>query len=140
MGVGEDDGKAPCRYRGTSVADVLVVDDNEAVRSSLAEVLSSTGYTVATAEDGVVALALLQDMEVGLVLLDLKMPRIDGLTLLEMIVAPPPVVLLTAQPLSGFDHHSPKVLCSLQKPVDPGHLLDIVASAIGTADRRRRTP
>ncbi len=47
------------------LADIMVVDDEEPVRSSVAEILRSAGYSVVEAEDGQVALDLLESGSVG---------------------------------------------------------------------------
>jgi DNA-binding NtrC family response regulator len=62
---------------------VLVVDDEANARSALAELLEDEGYTTATASDGVEALEKLETFRPEVVLTDLKMPRMDGLALLE---------------------------------------------------------
>ena len=67
--------------------DVLVVDDDGAVRSTCAEILRRAGYTVAVADDGDVALRLLDEMVVAMVLLDLRMPLVDGLGFLRRLRA-----------------------------------------------------
>jgi two-component system response regulator MprA len=77
---------------------ILVVDDEEGVRDSLAGILSDFGYEVAVAGDAVEALVLLQDSPFGLVLTDLNMPGMDGLTLARRIKkhTSTPIVLITA--------------------------------------------
>src|SRR5579872_3621361 len=79
-----------------SSAQVLVVDDNEAIRTSVSELLRSAGYSVMEAADGQSALDLLTTTTVGVVLLDLKMPGGGGLAVLEGIDDPPPVILMSA--------------------------------------------
>jgi response regulator RpfG family c-di-GMP phosphodiesterase len=64
---------------------VLVVDDEETIREMLAEFLEMEGYIVDTAEDGMAALSAMEDAHFDLVLTDLKMPRMGGITLLEQI-------------------------------------------------------
>ncbi len=64
---------------------VLVVDDEESIRSSLKGILEDEGYRVSLALDGEDALALLQKEIPDLVLLDIWMPRLDGLETLEKI-------------------------------------------------------
>ncbi len=58
--------------------DVLVVDDDPGVRTTVAEILESEGYTVATAENGLEALRALETVSPELVLLDMQMPVLDG--------------------------------------------------------------
>ncbi|MGE5313965.1 MAG: response regulator [Acidobacteriota bacterium] len=64
---------------------VLVVDDEDALRSVLSTELLSEGYTVDTAADGDDAIAVLQQKSFDLVLLDIKMPRVDGFEVLRFI-------------------------------------------------------
>jgi DNA-binding response OmpR family regulator len=118
------------------VTDVLVVEDEPDVRSSVAEILRGAGYRVAEAADGGEALAVLSSEEVGAVLLDLRMPRMDGMTLLERVQDPPPVIIVSA--------HSPddgerarlgrKVVDVLKKPVHPDVLLDRLGRALERKD------
>lgn len=60
---------------------VLVIDDDEDARSSLAQALAQGGCAVRTAADGVTALALLDSFTPHCVLLDVQMPVLDGLAL-----------------------------------------------------------
>ncbi|MFO1392309.1 MAG: response regulator [Steroidobacteraceae bacterium] len=60
---------------------VLVVDDDRSIREMLAEYLSSSGYEVVLAEDGAAMRSELEQAAPDLVLLDLKLPREDGLSL-----------------------------------------------------------
>ena len=78
---------------------ILVVDDEPAVRFSLVELLSED-HQLREAEDGPTALAALAGEPADLVLTDLRMPGMDGLTLLERARAAHPetlFVLITAQ-------------------------------------------
>lgn len=64
---------------------ILIVDDDEALRESLALVLSAEDYEVLAAPDGEAALALLEKGPVDVVLCDLRMPGVDGLELLPQL-------------------------------------------------------
>lgn len=68
-----------------SPARLLVVDDEDVTRRSLAEILRLEGYKVETAEGGRAAIALLSKQAFDLVLLDLKMPDVDGLQVMRYI-------------------------------------------------------
>ena len=66
---------------------VLVVDDEESVRSMISVLLQKEGYQVSSAQDGQDALDLLGEQSFDLVLSDIRMPRMDGLGLLDRIRA-----------------------------------------------------
>ena len=68
-----------------SPARLLVVDDEDVTRRSLAEILRLEGYKVEMAEGGRAAIALLSKQAFDLVLLDLKMPDVDGLQVMRYI-------------------------------------------------------
>ncbi|KNX38351.1 response regulator transcription factor [Luteipulveratus halotolerans] len=75
---------------------VLVVDDNEVVRAGLGAVLTSIeSCEVVEAADGVDALAQLQQSQFDLALLDVRMPRKDGLAVLREFDGSVPIVMLT---------------------------------------------
>jgi len=80
---------------------VLVVDDDEGARSVLAEALGLWGYFVTTARDGLDALERMKSQLFDAALLDIRMPRMDGIELLREIrrldVAMP-VVMMTGDP------------------------------------------
>lgn len=64
---------------------ILVVDDEEANRELVKDVLSADGYSVYTAEDGVRGLEEYRKRSYDLVILDANMPKMDGFELLRMI-------------------------------------------------------
>jgi two-component system chemotaxis response regulator CheY len=79
---------------------ILVVDDSETIRQSVAGVLERAGYVVATARDGVEGLQHIQNAPPSMVLLDVNMPRMNGIELLESLDVRGsglPVVLLTTE-------------------------------------------
>src|SRR5512142_1903271 len=73
--------------QGETAATVLVVDDEPALRRSLARLLLSRGMQVTTADDGAVAIELLASQRVDVALIDLIMPHVGGLELLDHIKA-----------------------------------------------------
>lgn len=80
---------------------VLIVDDVPANRQLLEEYLADLGYDVREASDGIEALEAIDSEEPDLVLLDIDMPRLDGVTVCERLKSHPtrrliPVVILTA--------------------------------------------
>jgi len=62
---------------------ILLVDDEQNARSALRTLLTEEGYEVREATDGEEALALIGDFVPSVVLADVRMPRMDGLTLLR---------------------------------------------------------
>lgn len=78
---------------------VLVVDDEMLIRWSLRERLSAAGFDVLEAADGLDAIDFLESSSVDLVLVDLAMPRLDGMGVLAHVNATDPgcpVILMTA--------------------------------------------
>ncbi len=80
-------------------ATVLVVDDEPIVRDVLSRYLAKSGFAVELAEDGEEALARYESAQPDLVLLDLMLPRIDGLEVFTRIRsrATTPIIMLTAR-------------------------------------------
>lgn len=121
-----------------AVAKVLVAEDNPSLRETMSQILSSEGYAVEEAGDGETALEILGQSDLDVVLLDLTMPRMSGMELLEAIDAPPPMVIV----YSAFEHMSleelerrarSKVFRSLRKPVPPAELVSVVAEALSSS-------
>lgn len=83
-----------------SKGKILVVDDEEALRSVLSAELLAEGYTVDTAVDGENAVSILGEEDFDLVLLDIKMKRVDGFEVLRHVkkVRPETKVIM----LTGF--------------------------------------
>ena len=78
---------------------VLIVDDEPNLRKILAAQLSRDGYEVMLAEDGEQGLTMLRENHIDLIVTDLKMPKVDGMTLLrEALRESPdlPIVMITA--------------------------------------------
>jgi DNA-binding response OmpR family regulator len=77
---------------------ILLIDDDPAVRSSLARLLEADGHSVATAEDGATALRVLGRERVDLVITDVMMPELDGfefLTQMRRMEPRPPVIVIS---------------------------------------------
>lgn len=109
------------------VVDVLVVDDDASARSSFAEVLRSAGLSVGEAGDGIEGLAYLREVTARTIVLDVRMPNLDGPHFLDHLDDPPPVVLVTG---AFYDDdvmaRGAKVTWFLKKPVSPQELVTIV--------------
>ena len=115
---------------------VLVVDDDESVREMLTASLSGADYEVVTAADAATALATLRHTPCDLLMADLKMPGMDGLTLIrEARKQSPalPVVIVTGLPseASAIEAIDIGVSGYVTKPFVLSKLLAVVARALG---------
>lgn len=82
-----------------SSVSVLVVDDEQMMRSLLEKILVREGYKLHTVEDGLAALEYLKKHHVDLIISDIKMPRMDGFELLSAVKKEYPhigVIIMTA--------------------------------------------
>lgn len=79
---------------------ILVVDDEEALRTVLSSELAGVGYDIESAADGDEAISLVQAKKFDLVLLDIKMPKVDGFEVLKFIKKSYPSVRVIM--LTGF--------------------------------------
>ncbi|MBN1204531.1 MAG: sigma-54-dependent Fis family transcriptional regulator [Myxococcaceae bacterium] len=116
---------------------VLVVDDEESVRTFLAELLGNAGYQVRCASSGAQALEMLEGGSFDAVLLDVVMPEMSGLEVLRHYRSSggtAPVIVLSA--LAGADDavRAMKMGASdyLSKPFSNDELEDVLARALGT--------
>ena len=113
---------------GGAPARVLVVDDDRAIRESLERLLQLEGHQPETARDGAVALELARTRSFDLIVLDLMMPSIDGLTVCRVLRSEgdtTPIIMLTARTetsdrVAGLDAGADDYL---PKPFDPSELL-----------------
>ena len=112
---------------------VLLVDDNEDCRIIYGSTLRHAGYTVRTADDGLECLASAAADRPGLILLDIGMPRMDGMEALEQLKQNPrttgiPVIAVSAR--VGKDQHEAVLGAGftevLLKPITPAEILSSV--------------
>jgi len=123
------------------MAKILIIEDEAAIRRVLVKILSEENktYLVEEAEDGLVGMEKIKDDEYDLVLCDIKMPKMDGIEVLEAIrkIKPEvPVVMLSGHgdldtavntmKLGAFDY--------ISKPPDLNRLLNTVRNAL---DRKK---
>ena len=116
---------------------ILVADDERHLRESLAELFAAQGYTVLQAADGTEVMHLLRDHAPDTIFLDLKMPKLDGLSTLKALKQNPevrriPVVIITAfggseQTIEGMKAGAYDYIT---KPFDPDEVLRTAARAI----------
>lgn len=117
---------------------ILVVDDDATVRSLLIEILEKAGYAAVGAEDGYVAEELIRDLFPDLILLDLKMPRGSGWSLLDNVRERPQWQAIPVIIVSGYLHEGRPlretglhIVGRIEKPVQIDHLLETVREALG---------
>jgi response regulator NasT len=80
-----------------SAKRILIAEDETLIRMDLAEMLRESGYeVVAEATNGEEAIALASELKPDLAILDVKMPKMDGISAAEVIVKTSPVLMLTA--------------------------------------------
>ncbi|MCI0573814.1 MAG: sigma-54 dependent transcriptional regulator [Myxococcaceae bacterium] len=121
---------------------VLVVDDEESVRSYLADLLSAEGFQVRTASSGAQALEMLVSNGFDVALLDVMLPDTSGLEVVRRYRASggtTPVVVMSA--LTGADDAVRALRMGatdyLTKPIDAAALHDVLARAVGRQPLRR---
>ena len=119
---------------------ILIVDDDPSIRYMLGRILQDEGYDTLTAASGGEGLTTAAAHEVDLVLLDLKMPGMNGQEALkELNVLRPglPVIIMTAYPGRQFDGGTNGVSALLQKPLDFPILLEAIKKLLAQADARK---
>jgi DNA-binding response OmpR family regulator len=123
---------------------ILIVDDEPDIRLSLQLLLSSKGYDVAEAEDGAVALQRLTAEVFSLVIMDIRMPELDGYQVMRQLPADvldrTPIVLLTAmgQDRDVMTGYSMGATYYITKPFKNQHVLDIVDYLVGDLDAAQK--
>ena len=118
--------------------NILVVDDDRTTRHLTRTTLAKAGYAVRVAQDGAEALTRMRGKKFDLVLLDVWMPRMDGLAVLDRmkrLKTRPRVVVMTSDDapqtvLKAIRRHAYQYV---QKPVEPAALLSIVRDALKSA-------
>ena len=119
---------------------ILIIEDEERMRDLLELMLTEQGYSVKMASDGMEGMVLWQIMKPDLVLTDLKMPRADGLEVLDFRnrgFQQVPLILLTAFGTiqSAVTAMKQGAYDYLTKPIDNDHLIEVVQRALADAER-----
>jgi two-component system cell cycle response regulator DivK len=109
---------------------ILVVEDQEDNRQILRDLLSSAGYEMSEAENGVEALAAVARQRPDLILMDIQLPIMDGYEATRRIKSDPktraiPIIVVTSYALSGDETKAREVGCDayVTKPYSPRALL-----------------
>ncbi len=121
-------------------ADILVVDDNATNLKLAGDLLEFEGYTVLRARDATEVQQILEGVQPALILMDIQMPGMDGLTLTRLIKSDAAnssirIVAMTAFAMKGDEEKAIAAGCDgyITKPIDtrqfPGQVAAILASA-----------
>ena len=116
---------------------ILVVDDSLGIRAAITMTLSSAGFDVIEADDGEAALIQLEKRRVHLIISDLNMPGMDGMTLLRRVKAQQttrylPFIMLTTEDSAQIKREGFEAGARvwLTKPFEPLKLLDNVYKVV----------
>jgi len=119
---------------------IYLIDDDEALRNGLRDVLERAGHEVQVAENGLAAGRTLQDWPVDLVICDMLMPDAEGFEVLRMVRTGSPgakfvMISGASGELSGFLDRAPMLGADavLQKPFAPQELLTLINAICGDA-------
>jgi CheY-like chemotaxis protein len=111
--------------------DILVVDDETDIVNLVVELLQDEGYQVRSAFNGEMALAAIELQQPAMILMDMYMPQMTGIMLLERLrangISDIPVVLMTASPQAAESVADIALVDYLAKPFDIDQLLQCVA-------------
>jgi CheY-like chemotaxis protein len=114
---------------------ILIVDDDESIRSFVELALDAEGYEVSTAPNGAVALDVAGRQQPDLILLDMRMPVMDGWAFARAYRSQPgphaPIVVITAARDAGERAAEVHAEDFLGKPFDLNDLLNVVGRYVG---------
>jgi len=119
---------------------ILIVDDNPVNLKLVQVLLSSQGYDVRSAGDAEEALAVLQEFQPRLILMDVQLPGMDGLELTRRLKADPTmrgvvILALTAYAMKGDEERMLAAGCDgyIAKPIDTRRFPQMVAELLKTS-------
>lgn len=119
------------------MANILAVDDSSSMRHMVSITLKNVGHEVTEAEDGLVALRIAREKEFDLVVTDVYMPNMDGITLIAELRKLPdfkatPLLLLTTESAEEKKQAGKRAGATgwIVKPVNPEQLLTVIKRAL----------
>ena len=120
------------------MATILTVDDTASMRQMISFTLNSVGHEVIQASDGKEALKMLEGKKVDLVIADINMPNMDGITLLKSLRALAdykftPILMLTTESQESIRQQGKVAGATgwIVKPFNPEQLLTVVKKVLG---------
>ncbi len=116
------------------MANILIVDDLETDRLFEARIIEDAGHTPFFAGDGEAAMTMYKENDIDVVITDLRMPKVDGLSLIRGLLAHDPEVAIIA--VSSLAQHLEQAedygaIAGLVKPVAPEDLIETVEGILG---------
>jgi len=116
------------------MSKILVIDDEKSIRNSLKDVLEYEKYKIEEAEDGMKGLSMIQNNNYDLILCDIKMPKMDGIDVLELALEKKPESIFVMISGHGTIETAVEALKKgaydfLEKPIDLNRLLVTVRNA-----------
>ncbi len=126
------------------MSKILIVDDEKSIRDALSDILSEENYEILTSEDGEAALTILDSEKVDLVLCDIKMPKMDGMELLNKVSEEGldvPFVMISAHGTIDTAVEATKkgAYDFIQKPPDLNRILLTVRNALESSKLNNET-
>jgi two-component system, chemotaxis family, chemotaxis protein CheY len=119
-------------------ANILTVDDSASIRLTTKVTLTNAGYSVTEAINGAEGLAAAQNGQFDLIVTDLNMPVMDGLTMIEELRKLPsqagiPIIFLTTESDAELKARAKAAGATgwLTKPFDPENLVKIIKKVLG---------
>jgi two-component system chemotaxis response regulator CheY len=119
------------------MADILLVDDSVSMREMVSFTLKQAGHDIIEAEDGVQAYEIAQNNTFNLVITDINMPNMDGITLTAKLreleaYTFTPILILTTETSDPRKMEAKEAGATgwIEKPFDPDHLLSTINKVI----------
>ena len=132
----------PCEVDEKPARTILIVDDDESQVMALSHRFESLGYRTMAAYEGKQGIEIAQTRHPDILLLDLRLPDMDGFDVCECITSSTitcdiPVIILSAMERSDIVRQTRAAGCKffLKKPYDPNSLLVLVEQALRDSDR-----
>lgn len=121
----------------TGAKTVLYVEDNEANRKIVRQLLKNTSYTLVEAFDGEAGVARAIEIRPDLILMDIQLPKLSGIDAMKQLRAQPatadtPIIAITSFALSGDDAKAKEAGATayLAKPYSPRDLLGLIRKIV----------
>jgi DNA-binding NtrC family response regulator len=116
------------------MSKILIVDDEKSIRNTLRDILGYEKYEVSDADSGITALEMLKQAEFDVILLDIKMPQMDGLEVLDHILSEydTPVIMISGHGTieTAVEAIKKGAFDFIAKPLDLNHLLVTIRNAL----------